>query len=209
MEDMFDDLKALIDYIQSVYSSTTAQWMNCASTKVNLKKLTISNIDTNENIYKSIMEYTQFLNERSADILMRLSSICACKVTARVKAPNSIEYKIHNYKNNKQEKGKVPICKCLNDLFGFRIILDFPLTYCQIHTFVEDIYHGKYRCINSSKGDYKAVHLYFKENNEVFQWELQIWNDCDTEGNFASHKKYKQEYTTWEKESEEGGILDD
>lgn len=37
---------------------------------------------------------------------------------------------------------------------------------------------------------------------------LQIWNQCDAEGNFASHKKYKQEYTLWEKENREGGIVD-
>ncbi len=50
--------------------------------------------------------------------------------------------------------------------------------------------------------------MYFKEDNYSFQWELQIWNDCDVDGNFASHKKYKQEYTTWEKESKEGGLID-
>ena len=29
------------------------------------------------------------------------------------------------------------------------------------------------------------------------------------DSNFSSHKKYKQEYTAWEKESKEGGIIND
>ena len=33
-------------------------------------------------------------------------------------------------------------------------------------------------------------------------------NKCDAESNFESHKKYKQGYTTWEKESKEGGFID-
>ena len=95
----------------------------------------------------------------------------------------------------------------MNDLFGVRIILEFPLTFGQIYAFVEETYQGRYRCIDSSKNDYKAVHLYFRENNQSFPWELQIRNKDDVESNFASHKKYKQEYTTWEKESKEGGII--
>lgn len=43
------------------------------------------------------------------------------KVNIRTKAKNSIEYKIKNYIEN-HENGKVPINKCLNDLFGIRII---------------------------------------------------------------------------------------
>lgn len=134
--------------------------------------------------------------------------MCSCKVTARVKAQNSIEYKIQNYKTEKHEYGKVPINKCFNDLFGIRIILDSLLSFDQISSFIESTYPGKYKCIDSSKNAYKAVHLYFKKSNQSFPWELQIWNACDVESNFNSHKKYKQEYTTWEKESKEGGIID-
>lgn len=38
-------------------------------------------------------------------------------VTSRVKAQNSIEYKIDNYCNN-HENGKIPLKKCMNDLLG-------------------------------------------------------------------------------------------
>lgn len=63
--------------------------------------------------------------------------------------------------------------------------------------------------LDSSKQDYRAIHLYFKKDNYSFPWELQIWNECDSERNLISHKKYKQEYTAWEKKNKKGGTLDD
>ncbi len=209
MKSVFEELKNLIDYIQTVYIEITNEWLHGECAKINLKRSQVSDIDMDGAIYKSIMEYVQLLNERSAGITLQLSSVCSCQVTARVKAQNSIEYKIQNYKTDRHEFGKIPINKCVNDLFGVRIILESPLTFEEIRAFVENIYQDKYRCIDSSKLEYKAVHLYFRENNESFPWELQIWNRCDAENNFASHKRYKQEYTTWEKESKEGGIIND
>lgn len=208
MKRIFNELKELIDYIQSVYSMVTDEWMQNAREKINLKKTQVCDIDADGAIYQSIMEYVQLLNEKSADITLRLSSVCSCQVTARVKTQNSIEYKIQNYKTDQHECGKIPINKCINDLFGVRIILDTPLSFEEVRMFIGEAYQNKYRCIDSSKLDYKATHLYFREDNQSFPWELQIWNKCDVECNFASHKKYKQEYTTWEKESKEGGIID-
>ena len=208
MRNVLDELKSLIDYIEVVYSDITSEWAASNSVKVNLKKSLVSDIEADSTIYKTISEYVQILNDHSAEVSLGLSSVCACKVTARVKAQNSIEFKIHNYKTEQHEFGKVPINKCFNDLFGIRIILSPEQSFEQIISFVKDTYPGKYRCFDSSKHDYKAVHLYFRMNNQTFPWELQIWNVCDVDNNFISHKNYKQEYTTWEKEIKEGGIID-
>lgn len=57
------------------------------------------------------------------------------------------------------------------------------------------------KVINSSKGYYKAVHVYFgKGNNYLFQWELQVWLERDQISNLLSHHKYKQDYVKWEKD---------
>lgn len=205
----YDELKALIDYIQSVYEQITDTWNKQAVGSVNLKKSLVKDIDVDGKIYLTINEYVKLLNKHSSLIFIELPFVCASQVTARVKAQNSIEAKIQNYKTQRHEFGKVPINKCFNDLFGVRIFLKNPLTYDEISAFIEETYHGKYKCIDSSKFEYKATHLYFKEGNTNFQWELQIWNECDRENNLNSHKKYKQEYTTWEKESKEGGIVND
>lgn len=206
---VYEDLKLLIDYIQSVYSEISEIWTKQNYTNINLKKCLVSDIYIDNSIYKNISEYVGFLNEKSTDILLNLTSVCSSNVTARIKTHNSIEFKIQNYKTEKHEFGKVPINKCFNDLFGIRILLSNPLTFDEIYNFIDKTYCGKYKCIDSSKGDYKATHIYFKKDNKAFPWELQIWNECDRESNFKSHKNYKQDYTTWEKESREGGIIND
>ncbi len=124
------------------------------------------------------------------------------KINIRTKAKNSIEYKIKNYIEN-HEDGKVPINKCFNDLFGIRIICENTLTHNEILNLVNNKYTGL-KCINSSKLNYKATHIYFKKNNFSFQWELQIWNKVDEISNINSHEKYKQDYVRWEIENKGG-----
>ena len=60
------------------------------------------------------------------------------------------------------------------------------------------------KCIDSSKKAYKATHIYFKQDNWNFQWELQIWNKENEINNINSHEKYKQGYVKWEKENNGG-----
>ena len=121
------------------------------------------------------------------------------KVNARVKNRNSIEYKIKNYIEN-HENGKITINKCLNDLFGIRIICKDQIDFSQINHLVKEKY-DKLKCIDSSKIEYKATHIYFKQSNFEFQWELQLWNEDDEINNIRSHEKYKQDYVIWEKEN--------
>lgn len=155
--------------LNSPYTEITDEWLRETPTKTNLKNALVADIDADGIIYKSIMEYVQLLNEKSADITLPLASVCSCKVTARVKAQNSIEFKIQNYKTERHEFGKISINKCINDLFGIRIFLREPLTFDEVYSFIEDTYPNRYRCIDSSKFDYKAVHLYFKENDPFFE----------------------------------------
>ena len=124
--------------LNSPYTEITDEWLRETPTKTNLKNALVADIDADGIIYKSIMEYVQLLNEKSADITLSLASVCSCKVTARVKAQNSIEFKIQNYKTERHEFGKIPINKCINDLFGVRIFLREPLTFDEVYSFIED-----------------------------------------------------------------------
>jgi hypothetical protein len=118
-----------------------------------------------------------------------------CRV--RVKQQESIIYKIGHYHSGKAESGKLPLNKCLNDLVGFRVVLpDFNHT-CQsfeeMCSYIGKNYRIKYR--NSSKGEYKATHVYFYgAGNMNFPWELQIWLPEDHANNYESHNKHKQGY---------------
>ena len=63
-----------------------------------------------------------------------------------------------------------------------------------------------YKCTDANKEiGYRAVHLYFSEDNFDFPWELQIWEAEDATNNIKLHKKYKQAYTAWEKQSKKEG----
>ncbi len=113
----------------------------------------------------------------------------------------TIEFKIENYIKN-HENGKVPISKCFNDLFGIRIICNKELSFAEVSNLVNTKYNNL-KCIDSSKNEYKATHIYFKKDNYAFQWELQVWNKQDEANNINSHEKYKQDYVKWENENKE------
>lgn len=61
------------------------------------------------------------------------------------------------------------------------------------------------KCIDSTKGEYVAIHIYFgNDDNTKFQWELQVWDEKHEISNLDSHACHKQGYTKWEKDNEEG-----
>lgn len=61
------------------------------------------------------------------------------RISVRIKQLNSIEYKIYRY-NVGELRGKVPINKCLNDLFGMRIIMDDSFTHDDLKEHIEESY---------------------------------------------------------------------
>ena len=97
----------------------------------------------------------------------------------------------------------------MNDLLGFRIIIDGEFSFLDIKDFVESNYSNlsgyKLKCIDSSKNGYFAIHIYFSKDgsNYFFPWELQVWKKSDEVNNISSHKKYKQDYTNWEQQTRE------
>lgn len=202
---MLEELENLISFIQSEYIQFNKNWQNSNYyAKINLKNNLIVNLSENEEMLNTVFSYREFINENNIQLLMDFKKFNTqnAKINIRTKAKNSIEYKIKNY-IEKHENGKVPINKCLNDLFGIRIICNKPIEHVQIINLVRSNFKNL-KCIDSSKQDYKATHIYFREGNCNFQWELQIWNKKDEINNIISHEKYKQDYIKWEKENKGG-----
>lgn len=202
---MLKELDKLINFIQTEYMEFNEKWQNSSYySKINLKKNTVCDLLDNELMLNTIFNYREFINENNIQLLMDFKQFNSekAKVNSRVKTKNSIEYKVKNYIEN-HENGRVPIGKCLNDLFGIRIICSEELTYEQIAKFISKK-HEYLKCIDSSKKEYKATHIYFKQDNFNFQWELQVWNKIDEINNINSHEKYKQDYVKWEKENKGG-----
>ena len=202
---MLEELEKLINFIQKEYMEFNEKWQKSNYySKINFKKNLICDLLSNEVLLETIFNYREFINENNIQLLIDFKQFNSeiSKVNIRAKTKNSIEYKIKNYNEN-HENGKIPIEKCLNDLFGIRIICSQKLNYDEIQNFIKEK-HKKLKCIDSSKKDYKATHIYFKQDNFNFQWELQIWNKEDETNNINSHEKYKQEYVKWEKENKGG-----
>ena len=45
------------------------------------------------------------------------------------------------------------------------------------------------------KDGYKAIHVYFKnQNNVYFPWELQIWDEKDKKQNIQAHRSQKRKF---------------
>lgn len=202
---MFEELDRLINFIQKEYIEFNEKWKKSDYYyKFNLKNNWVCDLLNNEMMLETIFNYREFINENNIQLVMDFKQFNSeiSKVNIRAKTKNSIEFKIKNYNDN-HENGKIPIEKCLNDLFGIRIICSQKLNYDEIVNFIRER-NKKMKCIDSSKKDYKATHIYFKQDNFNFQWELQIWNKEDETNNINSHEKYKQDYVKWEKENKGG-----
>lgn len=205
---MFEDLGKLIIAIQRNYDRVCDICSKGNDASLNLKKRLVINAREDANILNKIWQYRSLINDELVSIMFDIHTIEfeRSSVTSRVKAQNSIEYKIDNYCNN-HENGKIPLKKCMNDLLGIRIIIDDQFSYDDVKTYMKENY-SNYKCIDSSKLSYIATHIYFENGNYFFPWELQIWSKNDEKKNFLSHKEYKQDYTRWENESK-GGVEND
>lgn len=205
---MFDDLGRLISAIQTNYDRICDIWAEKAEKPINLKKKLVVNAREDSEILNTIWRYRSLINDELIGIIFNLHTIpyTNSSVTSRVKAQNSIEFKLENYFIN-HEGGRIPLKKCMNDLLGIRIVIDGEFTHEEIKQYMDEKFPN-YKCIDSSKLSYVATHVYFEKGNSFFPWELQIWKKKDEKNNFISHKEYKQEYTKWESENK-GGVESD
>lgn len=195
---MLKELDDLIERILLVYEDVSGQWVKSEKyLRVNLKKTCVSRVQKESGILDLIWAYRNFIEDNGviANTAFELNKFRQT-ISIRIKTQNSIEYKIEKYIFSR-EKGMMPVNKCLNDLVGIRVFVSDDVSHKNIREHIDDSY-PKLKCIDSSKDDYIATHIYFKTDNFSFPWELQIWRNEDRENNLKSHKQYKQEYIKWE-----------
>lgn len=196
------DLESVICCINNRFINFCTLWEKSSSYKrVNLKKKSVKDATEGSDVLKAIYAYRSFLSGKivGLEMLFNEKIIGDSRIFTRLKTPNSIKDKITKYTKWKKEKGGVPICKCLNDIFGVRIIQSNAVNTEQIIDILKE-HSINSKCIDSSKGYYNAIHVYFQNTNFDFPWELQIWEKRNEENNTKSHAKYKQDYTEWVKE---------
>lgn len=202
----YETIRSIVEEISEIHKYF---WNECNEVHnlpfINLKKKQIRNVFDDElkiirrDFMSLILEYHTLLSKMIIEIELEYE-YSDLEFRPRVKQIDSIVNKLAYYRYEKVEEGKVPLNKCLNDLLGFRIMVEgFDHTckefdgLCQEMSTIHNI-----KKENSSKGDYKATHIYFRgEKNLYFPWELQIWDKNDEVQNEASHKEHKRDYTKW------------
>lgn len=181
---------------------------------INLKKRTISHFINSNKINEDFIEYINVYHAKM-NLIIAYSSFDADYVNwdarMRVKQKESIQNKlIHYYMTN--EDGNIPIQKCLNDLLGYRLIIDnFDPNNSDFKKLIEKLKNelSLMKCYTRDKDGYKATHIYFKNGENIFfPWELQIWATEDAESNEISHSEHKskREYINWPKVYKEANI---
>ena len=171
------ELKRLILLIQQQYDYINEKWINDSSYfPLNMKQKKVDDVYKDDKLLSHIFNYRKFINDNIAEVLENIKPFEFSNViNTRVKSFNSIQYKIQNYELN-HENGKIPLKKCLNDIFGLRMIFNEDINFDEINKFIEHEFPNL-KCIYSVRGKYVATHIYFGNNDNLkFQWELQLWD---------------------------------
>ena len=158
----------------------------------------------NKDIYEEIMKYYNFLNNNLKEFSIDGKSFFDYE--SRIKGYVSLESKIDKYIYLKKEQGKIPINKCLNDLFGMRFTIFDQNTYNEIDSLIKKEFPDmklELRELHSTNFVYRAKHLYLKKDNFNFQWELQLWYQGNEEENKRSHNEKDEHYTSVPKDLKE------
>ncbi len=211
--DVLEEISLIISRTMSVYKLFNMEWLKYLQAnkfydfidengkmKISLKQHCVSEIKENPILFNLIEEYRNF----AVDNPLYLSIL---GVRYRIKLANSVQSKIETYIKKKSENGKVPIIKCLNDICGIRIEIDDNYTFEQIENFIKSKFGNKLKVLNVKRGEYTAIHVYFREGNYFFPMEMQIWYKKDHDKNDISHHKFKQSYISWENEIKNNSIV--
>lgn len=200
-ETLKESIKESLLIVQSLYNKADNHlYINKEMINLNKEKVKrislINDSDFYFDFFNAVAKYRENLKQLVAENPFNNRLM----LESRIKNINSISSKIYQYINMKSERGEVSISKCLNDLYGVRIIIsrvNFKSALKIIHEAAKET-GINCKIINASKQKYRAVHMYFKGDAYSVRWEIQFWLACDDKKNRDSHAIYKQMYTKWE-----------
>ena len=126
-----NELIILLKFIQKKYEQVSKKWLkNDKYYSLNMKTSQVHNIYHDKNLLLYVFSYRDFINDITININNDIQTLnLKNTVNTRVKALNSIQDKIEKYEN-KEEKGRIPIKKCLNDIFVCVELLESHRTAC-------------------------------------------------------------------------------
>ncbi|OOR20907.1 MULTISPECIES: nucleotidyltransferase family protein [Bacillus cereus group] len=209
----YSDIQKLFLEIYDLHNKFSAAWIKKNQTTgfefMNLNKRQVRNVSSviedrevfliDNMFYRLIKSYMNELESLTVESELEYD-YTELDLRTRIKQNESVVNKLKYYRVGKEGAGAFNLNKCLNDLFGIRIIIEDFDHNCR---YFNDLCEGlkaeyRIRTMDSSKNNYKATHIYFYgESNRYFPWELQVWNANDLSSNVISHSLHKQEYTKW------------
>ncbi|MEG1285352.1 MAG: hypothetical protein RSD22_06430 [Romboutsia sp.] len=203
-----NDYDIIFRCINDYYTEYCHSWLNKTENKYNLKKKLIRDIYCVDNSienqlatelqeymynYRSGLDDLYFKVLLGGEVATNISK--KAKFGGRVKTIESIENKIYRKMND--GNGTFPINKYLNDLLGFRIIdPNYKENINDVKELLEQYELEGFSILHkdrSNKG-YEGYHVYFRESNNTFPIEVQIWDMEMEHDNIKMHKVYKQGY---------------
>ncbi|MEF7456982.1 hypothetical protein [Pediococcus pentosaceus] len=197
------DLEMYIREIEDVYLTLTEKFYEESRFELgNLNRLSVNDALKNPKfISKIVPEYINFMNMHILDPqLTELETIPGFR--SRVKKYKTVLLKLNHYKNrentvNKDGKrmGTLYIGKSLNDLFGVRIFVNNlnENSSAVLHLLKNCGIKSIKRPYERNDGYYRAIHLYLKDSNTHFSWEIQLWDVTCIEKNDLAHLAHEEE----------------
>ena len=132
-----EKINEVIKTILSMYNTINNKWKSSENyIKINQRKNQVIDIVLNPEIMENIIKYREFVNNEVSYIEYRLQIFNNLNITSRVKQKNSIESKIWHY-IFKKTNGKSSMNKCINDIYGIRIIVDDSINYEDIQKLID------------------------------------------------------------------------
>lgn len=154
-------------------------------------------------------EYLDSLDLEQIACVAKYASNLNLECRWRIKQFDSLLNKLFVYRFQSEESNfKKPVIKAVDDLLGFRVIVDTPQSYEDILKALKENdknFDKRFRSKpkNPDKTTkYTALHIHFRgDTNRYFPWELQIWKKSDEKENIESHAEHKnkRQYTEWYK----------
>lgn len=171
--------------------------------KINFKKITVNKVLKETSYNGAFMDLVdEYIKEVAHEVLVNEIKTNDFILRFRGKNRESVLNKLYYYRYEKSDSN-IPIQKCLNDIYGFRLIIKDELDYEEILEKIENSKELKvqlFRQYVRKDEKYRAIHIYFKSSSNIFfPWELQIWKKEDEEVNESEHKnhKSKRKYINW------------
>lgn len=172
--EFYKDIISLVDFISAEHQRFS-QKFELTHNLINLGRKRLDDVLSasrrDEAFINLVKDYVHQVGEWGYSVSIPLVS-SALSVRFRGKSIESTLNKLHYYMVEKEHG--IALNKIINDLMGFRIIVDVDINYDSIRKVLEEerksIIFRPY--VRRDEG-YHALHLYFKNNNNrYFPWEL-------------------------------------